>query len=76
MARKGWNEITAVKNGAILNLQNNELSRPTPRLADGAQLMFDSSMKKTITADRIITGNKGCNHSLVSIRELEYETAG
>ncbi len=41
MARNGWNEITAVKNGAILNLRNNELSRPAPRLADGAKLMFD-----------------------------------
>ena len=39
--RAGWENITAVKNGAILNLQNNELSRPAPRLADGAQMMFD-----------------------------------
>ena len=41
IARNGWDEITAVKNEAILNLQNNELSRPAPRLADGAKLMFD-----------------------------------
>jgi iron complex transport system substrate-binding protein len=41
MARDGWKNVTAVQNGAILNLQNNELSRPGPRLADGAQLMFD-----------------------------------
>lgn len=41
MARTGWNEITAVKNRAILNLRNNELSRPAPRLAEGAKLMFD-----------------------------------
>lgn len=39
--RTGWENITAVKNGAILNLQNNELSRPAPRLADSAQMMFD-----------------------------------
>jgi iron complex transport system substrate-binding protein len=41
MSRDGWDSITAVRNGDILNLRNNELSRPGPRLADGAQLMFD-----------------------------------
>ena len=41
MSRPGWQDITAVKNGAILNLQNNELSRPTPRLMDGAQMLYD-----------------------------------
>lgn len=49
MARPGWEELTAVKNGAILNLQNNELSRPAPRLAEGAKLMYDfvvSAMEK------------------------------
>ena len=40
-ARSGWEDITAVKNGAILNLPNNELSRPAPRLADGARLMSE-----------------------------------
>lgn len=41
MARPGWENVTAVKNQAILNLQNNELSRPAPRLAEGAQMLFD-----------------------------------
>ena len=41
MARPGWDKVTAVQNGAILNLVDNELSRPAPRLADGAQMMFD-----------------------------------
>ena len=41
MNRKGWENVTAVKNGAILNLYNNELSRPSPRLADGARMLFD-----------------------------------
>ena len=41
MARPGWENMTAVKNQAILNLQNNELSRPAPRLAEGAQMLFD-----------------------------------
>ncbi len=40
-SRKGWENITAVKEGKILNLQNNELSRPAPRLADGAQMLYD-----------------------------------
>ena len=41
LSRTGWENVTAVKNNAILNLQNNELSRPVPRLADGAQMLFD-----------------------------------
>ena len=41
MARTGWENVTAVKNGAILNLANNELSRPANRLADGAQMLYD-----------------------------------
>lgn len=39
--RTGWEDITAVKNGAILNLRDNELSRPAPRLAEGAREMYD-----------------------------------
>ena len=41
MNRPGWDNITAVKNEAILNLVDNELSRPTPRLADGARMLYD-----------------------------------
>lgn len=41
MSRQGWENITAVKEGNILNLQNNELSRPAPRLAQGAQMLYD-----------------------------------
>lgn len=41
LSRTGWETVTAVQNEAILNLQNNELSRPAPRLAEGAQLLFD-----------------------------------
>ncbi len=39
--RTGWEDMKAVKNGAILNLQNNELSRPAPRLSDGAEMMYE-----------------------------------
>jgi len=40
MSRAGWENVTAVKNGAVLNLANNELSRPTHRLAEGAKMLF------------------------------------
>ena len=40
-SRTGWENVTAVNNGAILSMQNNELSRPTPRVADGAKLLYD-----------------------------------
>lgn len=45
MSRPGWENVTAVRNGAILNLPNNELSRPAPRLADGAKMLYDFVMK-------------------------------
>lgn len=38
-SRAGWEGVTAVRDGAILNLPNNELSRPGPRLADGAKAL-------------------------------------
>ena len=41
LSRAGWENVTAVQNEAILNLQNNELSRPAPRLADGAKLLYE-----------------------------------
>ena len=41
MGRAGWENVTAVKDSKILNLQNNELSRPAPRLADGAKMLYD-----------------------------------
>ena len=41
LSRKGWENIPAVKNKKILNLQNNELSRPAPRLADAARMLYD-----------------------------------
>ena len=44
LARAGWQNVTAVQNGDILNLPNNELSRPGPRLASGAQALFDFAL--------------------------------
>ena len=39
-SRSGWENITAVKNGAILRMENNELARPTPRIVDGAEMIY------------------------------------
>lgn len=39
LSRPGWENIRAVRNGAILNLTGNELSRPAPRLASGAAVL-------------------------------------
>ena len=41
LSRAGGENIPAVKNKKILNLQNNELSRPAPRLADAARMLYD-----------------------------------
>jgi iron complex transport system substrate-binding protein len=41
LGRSGWENLTAVKNKAILNLQDNELSRPGPRIAEGTRLLSD-----------------------------------
>ncbi|MBO4288736.1 MAG: ABC transporter substrate-binding protein, partial [Lachnospiraceae bacterium] len=40
-SRPGWDAISAVNNGKILRLENEELSRPAPRIADGAKMLFD-----------------------------------
>lgn len=41
LARPGWENVSAVQSGAILNLPDNELSRPVPRLVEGARLLND-----------------------------------
>ena len=41
LGRTGWENVSAVKNMALLNLPNDELSRPGPRLAEGAEILFD-----------------------------------
>ena len=47
MSRTGWAEIPAVANEKILNLQDNELSRPGPRLAQGAEMLYDLIHEET-----------------------------
>ncbi len=41
LSREGWEDVTAIKEDNILNLPNNELSRPAPRLAEGTQMLYD-----------------------------------
>lgn len=53
MGRAGWQNVTAVRNGAILNLQNNELSRPAPRLAEGAKMLYDFINAATVQDERM-----------------------
>lgn len=51
MGRAGWEDISAVKNERILNLQNNELSRPGPRLSEGAKALYDFVTSFDLAAD-------------------------
>ena len=41
LSRAGWQSVTAVRNAAILNLVNDELSRPSPRLIEGAAALAE-----------------------------------
>ena len=40
-SREGWGALKAVVNGNIINIQDNSLSRPSPRLVDGITAMND-----------------------------------
>lgn len=40
MGRKGWENVAAIKNKTIYNVDTNELARPGPRLADGANALY------------------------------------
>ena len=41
MSRAGWEDITAIKNGDVFNADGDMLSRPAPRLADGATALYN-----------------------------------
>lgn len=40
-SRKGWENVEAVKNKKVLLFENNEMTRPSPRICDGAKALFD-----------------------------------
>ena len=46
MGRVGWEQVTAIVNGAVFNADNNQITRPGPRLVDAAQALLEF-----ITAD-------------------------
>ena len=48
MGRPGWQSVRAVQTGSILNLANDERSRPGPRLADGAKMLFDFILDQVV----------------------------
>lgn len=39
--RAGWQDVNAVKNDKILNANSDQISRPGPRLAEAAQMLYD-----------------------------------
>lgn len=41
LGRAGWQDITAVKNKKVYNANSDEISRPGPRLADAAKMLYD-----------------------------------
>lgn len=41
LSRTGWQGMKAIQNGAVLNADSNEISRPGPRLMDAAQTLLD-----------------------------------
>jgi len=51
LSRAAWQGLKAIQNGDILSQPNNELSRPGPRLADGAQALFDFILEATAQDD-------------------------
>lgn len=40
MNRAGWQEMSAIQNGAVLNADSNEISLPGPRLVDAAETLY------------------------------------
>ena len=40
MGRAGWQEIAAVKNKNVYNANSDQISRPGPRLAEAAEMLY------------------------------------
>lgn len=41
LSRPGWQDVAAVQNGKVLHIGDDSLSRPGPRLVDGAKELFN-----------------------------------
>lgn len=44
--RAGWQDVTAVKDGQVYNANSDQISRPGPRLAEAAQMLYDFVYEK------------------------------
>jgi len=40
VSREGWQDLKAVKNSAVINVDSNEISRPGPRLMDAVNTLY------------------------------------
>ena len=40
VSREGWQDLKAVMNGAVINVDSNEISRPGPRLMDAVNTLY------------------------------------
>lgn len=40
MGREGWKDVTAIKEGRVLNADNNEITRPGPRLVKAIEQLY------------------------------------
>lgn len=41
LGRTGWENMKAIKNGKVMNADNDEITRPGPRLMDAVQSLYD-----------------------------------
>jgi iron complex transport system substrate-binding protein len=46
-ARKGWESVNAIKNDKVFYVNENIVQRPTPRLVDGLEAIYDIISKKS-----------------------------
>ena len=47
MGRDGWDVLKAVQNGQVFNADSNAITRPSPRLADAAQALYQFVLEHT-----------------------------
>ena len=41
MGREGWDALKALQNGHVLQMDSDQITRPGPRLADAAELLYE-----------------------------------
>ena len=53
LGRAGWGEVMAVKEGNVFALSEDEMSRPGPRLVEGARAFYDAVYGSAAQADEM-----------------------